>query len=170
MEDGTPNGYSFLRIDGNQYVIDWKVADHPADYRMNIHTPDEIVADSNEEPMLTVNAFNASERATVEYRLRESAPWEPMKKVEKVDPFYADLYERSQTLEEMGVFEALNANYENSDQNLLGGPTGGPDPSTHLWEAALGTDWAPGRHRVEVKVTDMFGRTYTDVHTFRVVE
>ena len=170
MRDGTPNGYSYLRIDGKEHVLAWKVAAHPADYRMNIHPPDEIVAGSSEEPMLTVNAFNASEKATVEYRLRKSAPWEPMEKVEKVDPFYADLHERSQILEKMGLFEELNASYENADQNLLGGTTGGPEPSTHLWEAPLGTDWAPGRHRVEVKVTDMFGRTYTDVHTFRVVE
>jgi hypothetical protein len=37
MNDGTPKGYAFLNISGNQYTIDYKVAGKPADY------PDEYL-------------------------------------------------------------------------------------------------------------------------------
>ena len=169
MRDGTPNGYAFVHFDGPRYEIDWKAAGRPADDRMNIHTPEAISAGTAEEPLLTVNVFNASERAEVEYRLRESAPWTPMKKVEKFDPYYVDLYKREQNLDTL--MTAYRENHPEREPGVLPNPgLPSPDTSSHLWEAPLGTDRAPGRHRVEVRVTDMFGRTYSAFHTFRVVE
>lgn len=170
MRDGTPNGYSFIRFDGNQYVIDWKVADHPADYRMNIHTPDAIVSGSDASPTLTVNVFNGSERAEVSYRIRDRSEWIPMERVEKPDPYYVDLYERMENFATLDLAEQWRSNPETADDELPGTGLPDPDPSTHLWEAPLGTDWAPGRYSLQVRVTDMFGRTYTDEHTIRVTE
>lgn len=170
MRDGTPNGYSFIRVDGNQYELDWKVAGGAEDYRMNIHTPDVITAGSKEAPKLTVNVFSGSERANVEYRLRKESSWTSMEQVDKADPYYTALFERQQKLEKVGLPKQWNSHPETEGTEVPGTDLPSPDSSSTLWEAPLGTDWAPGRHRVEVQVTDMFDRTYSAFHTFRVVE
>jgi hypothetical protein len=43
-----------------------------------------------------------------------------------------------------------------------------PQNSTHIWEANIGTDWPLGRHIIEIKAKDRYGRTFTDYHTMRV--
>jgi hypothetical protein len=44
------------------------------------------------------------------------------------------------------------------------------DRMIHLWRLELPTDLAPGTHRAEVTATDSYGRQFTDVLNFEVVE
>lgn len=167
MRDGTPNGYAFINFDGNDYSIDWKVAGSDAGHRMNIHVPHGITAGSQENPRLTVNFFNGSEQTEVHYKIKGLTDWKPMNKALKVDPFYAKLNERWKNFEAMEFVEQWNDN-DTIRQPFPGRSLPDPRPCTHLWEAGLGTDWPEGRHTIEVKVKDRYGRTFTDYQTFRV--
>jgi hypothetical protein len=166
MRDGTPNGYAFLRIDDNEYEINWKVAGKPSSYRMNIHTPTPVV--QGQENTLTVNFFNGSNRAEVEYRIDDHDHWHPMKKTAAVDPYYAALDKRWEHLNELAFTQQWQAHSTLRTLEIPGTNLPGPRNSTHLWTAELPQDIRPGRHRVEIRVTDMFGRTFRDHHLFRV--
>lgn len=166
MRDGTPNGYAFLNIEGNDYTIDWKAAGRPASQQMNIHTSRPVPAGQSDT--LTVNFFLGSERAEVSYRLDGEGPWQAMQQVEAVDPYYAALNQRWQHLKELAFTEQWKAHSLLQEKDL---PTDGvpnAQPSSHLWKATLPADLGPGRHRVEVRVTDMFDRSFQDVYLFRV--
>lgn len=39
MRDGTPRGYAYLNIDGHKYTLDYKVANQPKSYQINIYNP-----------------------------------------------------------------------------------------------------------------------------------
>lgn len=166
MRDGTPNGYAFLKIDDNEYEINWKVAGKPASYQMNIHTPTPVVA--GQENTLTVNFFNGSERTEVEYRIDDHSHWHPMEKTEAVDPYYKALDRRWQQLDELAFTDQWESHSVLQTFEIPGTDLPGPNASTHLWTTSLPQDLTPGRHRVEVRVTDMYGRTVTDHHLFRV--
>ncbi len=167
MRDGTPNGYAFINFDGNDYTIDWKVGGSDAGHRMNIHVPQGITAGSDENAVLTVNFFNGSEQTEVQYRVKGLTDWKTMEKTLRVDPFYAELKQRWENFEGLNMIEQ----WENNDtinQPFPGRSLPEARPCTHLWEAGLGTDWPAGRHTIEVKVKDRYGRTFTDYQTLRV--
>ena len=169
MRDGTPNGYSFITFDGAEYIIDWKIAGSPADRSMNIHVPRGIVAGAADTTLLTVNFFNGSEESELSYRIKGLIDWQPMQKVQKPDPYFVQLSKRWKKFEEIGFIDAWNADtavdlHQFSDWNL-------PQPvnSTHLWEANIGTNWPSGRHVIEVRAKDRYGRVFTAYHMMRVV-
>lgn len=170
MRDGTPNGYAFITFTDNDYVIDYKVAGRPASYQMNIHTPRAISQNADSAAVLSVNVFNGNAHTTARYRLSQTMPWTAMEHVSAVDPYYDKLATR------WDDFRTLDVDSLWSDQGNLTLPAfpgrglPGRTQSTHLWQAPLPMNLPLGTHVVEVEVTDMFDRTYTDVHTFRVVE
>ncbi|MDW3192904.1 MAG: calcineurin-like phosphoesterase family protein [Cytophagales bacterium] len=170
MRDGTPNGYSFITFKGKEYVIDWKVAGSPEDHRMNIHVPRGIVANSTELTNLTVNFFNGSEQSKLFYRVKGLTDWQPMKKVEKDDPYFALLGKRWQKFDKINFKAQWNADNTVDLPKLGVWDLPEPEPSTHLWEANIGTNWPAGRHVIEVKAEDRYGRTFTAYHMMRVVE
>lgn len=169
MRDGTPNGYSFISFNGAKYIIDWKVAGSPADHQMNIHVPRGIVANSPDTTLLSVNFFMGSEQTKLEYRIVGLTEWIKMERANKVDPYYELLDRRWEKFKKIKFEEQWNADTTVDIHSMSG--WGLPDPvkSTHLWEANLGTDWPVGRHVVEVKAEDMFGRTFTAFQSMRVV-
>lgn len=169
MRDGTPNGYAFIAFNENDYTIDWKVAGSDANHRMNIHVPRSIEAGREEKPLLTVNFFNGGKQTKVQYRVKGLTDWKPMEKVLKIDPCYASLKQRWRNFEGMNMVEQ----WENNDtinEPFPGRPLPEPRLCTHLWEAELGTDWPEGRHTIEVRVKDRYGRTFTDYQTMRMEE
>ena len=168
MRDGTPNGYSFISFKGTEYIIDWKVAGSPADHQMNIHVPRGIVAKSNNETLLTVNFFNGSEQSELEYRIKGLTEWEKMEKVEKFDPYYVKISQRWDNFKKLNIQELWKADTTLAKQTFPGTPINRPQNSTHIWEANIGTDWPLGRHVIEVKAKDRYGRTFTAYHTMRV--
>jgi len=169
MRDGTPNGYAIISFKGSEYEIDWKVAGSPDDYRMNIHIPRGIISGSDEDPLLSVNFFNGSEKTEVYYRIQGSTDWKKMKRTEMADPYYALLDQRWDGLKKLRLMEQWKNDPLLSGKDLPGTALPGAQPSGHLWTAEPGTDWPAGRHIIEIKVKDMYGRTFSAKHTMRVI-
>ncbi|MEL7119834.1 MAG: calcineurin-like phosphoesterase family protein [Bacteroidota bacterium] len=169
MRDGTPNGYSFITFNGTDYIIDWKVAGSPADHQMNIHLPRGIVANELDTVLLTVNFFNGSEQSELEYRIKGVSEWKKMEKVDKYDPFYLKIDQRWKRFKEIKLREQWAETFE-SDVTLPGSPMPAPRISTHLWETNIGSDFPAGRHIIEVRAKDRYGRVFTNYSTLRVVE
>jgi hypothetical protein len=170
MRDGTPNGYSFISFKGTEYIIDWKVSGSPEDHQMNIYVPRGIVAGSEEETLLMVNFFNGSEQSKLDFRIKGHTEWIPMTKVLKKDPYYSKIAKRWTDFSELGFEEMAKENLEFVQERFPGTPLGAADICTHLWEANIGTDWPAGRHLIEVRAHDRYGRTFNAFHTMRVVE
>ncbi len=170
MRDGTPNGYSFITFKGTEYVIDWKVAGSPADHQMNIHVPRGIVANSPDTTLLTVNFFNGSEQSKLFYRVKGLTDWKPMQKVDKADPYFELLGKRWEKFDRIDFKALWNADTTVDIHNFRSWNLPKPEISTHIWEANLDTDWPAGRHVIEVKAEDRYGRTVKAYHMMRVVK
>jgi hypothetical protein len=170
MRDGTPNGYSFITFKGTEYVIDWQVAGSREDHRMNIHVPRGIVTNSADTTLLTVNFFNGSEQSKLSYRVRGLSDWKPMQQVDKADPYFELLGKRWEKFEKIDFKAQWNADTTVEVHKFRSWNLPKPEKSTHLWEANIGTNWSAGRHVIEVKAEDRYGRTFTAYHMMRVVE
>lgn len=156
MRDGTPNGYAMLNIEGNEYTIDYKVADKPEDYRLSIWGPQIVPQDSWHGAQLYINYFLGNEYTEVEFRVKnEWDSWRPMNKVEEQDPHVTELRQKWDAAEELPEEGRRPSN---------------PIESTHLWKIGVPNDLPLGEQTIEVRVTDMFGRTFTDEFTYEVVE
>lgn len=169
MRDGTPNGYSFITFNGTDYVIDWKVAGSPASHQMNIHRPRSIVANELDTVLLTVNFFNGSEQSKLEYRIKGVSGWTAMEKVDKYDPYYLKIDQRWKRFKEIKLREKWQETAD-PEETPPGSPMPAPRISTHLWEANIGSNFPVGRHVIEVRAKDRYGRVFTDVSTLRVVK
>jgi hypothetical protein len=67
-------------------------------------------------------------------------------------------------------FQAINMQYDQSPVLLDGRRPSMPEASTHLWMVNIPTKLIAGEHTIEVKATDMFGKTYTQKSTYKIVE
>jgi hypothetical protein len=150
MRDGTPNGYSILHVDGNDYAIRYKVARSPADHQMNVFAPDVVSASEAGATEVLVNVFSGSERSRVEMRLGPGGAWIPLERVERPAPYFIGLKRR-----------------ELEDQSKRG-QLPPADPSSHLWAGMLPADPEPGTFALEVRTTDMFDQTFTAHRILRV--
>ncbi|WP_114778585.1 calcineurin-like phosphoesterase C-terminal domain-containing protein [Botryobacter ruber] len=153
MPDGTPKGYAFLTITGNQYVIDYKVTTKPRDYRMALYAPKVVPQLKSTTASLYANFFMGSEKDILEYRV-DDGPWKRMAFYPDFDPMFLNKLNEWDTTEE-----------------LFPGPVRRPSNarnSTHLWRASIPSNLEPGVHVIEVKVKDMFGRTFTDKISYRI--
>jgi len=168
MRDGTPNGYAFITITGNDYVIDWKVAGSSPDHRMNIHVPRSVQAESDTNPLISVNFFNGSKQSQVDYKVQGSTDWKTMTRVEKIDPYYGRIHQRWNYLKELGTLDKMRSPEAPREFAVSDWDMPGPIPSSHLWETELGTDLPAGSHTVEVRVKDRYGRTFRDYQIIRV--
>jgi len=154
MSDGAPNGYSIVTFDGPKYDVTFHAARRPAEHQMNIHAPEEVAAEAAPAVDVTVNVFAGSERSTVEMRLSGSDEWRAMEKVSAADPFYLAMKE-----------------LEEGPKPPPGRKLPAPHKSTHIWRAKLAEGpLTPGTHLIQVRATDMFGKSYVDHRAFRVAE
>lgn len=149
MRDGAPNGYSFLNFDGASYTIDFKAARQPEEHQMSISLPDEVKA--GQSPQIVVNVFAGSERSKVEMKIG-AGEWAALGLSPRQDPMFAAL----KALEE--------------------GPTPPPGrklpkfyESRHIWAAPLPGRLPAGTHTLQVRTTDMWGRTWSARRLVRVV-
>ena len=152
MRDGTPNGYSVLRIDGNDYAIRYKVARRPADYQMNILAPPVVSSsDPKASREVFVNVFAGSERTRVEMRVDGDGAWARLEHVAARSPYFVALKRReAETRPRPPV------------------PLPPADRSTHLWRGTLPAGLAAGVRTLEVRATDMFGQTSRALRLLRV--
>ncbi len=155
MRDGTPNGYAMLNIDGNDYTLDYKVAEKPKDYRMSTWGPKVVPQDSWHGAQLFVNYFLGNDYTEVEYRVKgEHENWRSMNKVEEQDPHVAQLRQK----------------WDTSDEVLEGKRPSNPVASSHLWKTGVPNNLPLGEHTIEIRVTDIFNRTFTDEFIYEVVD
>lgn len=155
MRDGTPNGYAMLNIDGNDFTIDYKVAGESEEYRTNFWGPEVVPQNSWHGAQLFVNYFLGNEYTEIEYRVKEEwDEWREMNKVEEQDPHVSKLREK----------------WDTSDELLEGKRPSNPVESTHLWKAPAPNDLPLGEHTIEIRINDMFGRTFEDEYQYEVVE
>lgn len=153
MADGAPNGYSIISFDGQKYVLDYRAAGRSKDYQMQIYAPEAVPAGRTAETEVYVNVFNGSERSTVEMRVGEDGPWQTMNRTLEEDPLYRMTVEREKSVEKKP--------WSNPPE---------PKKSTHLWKRPLPADLSPGVHLVQVRTTDMHGRTFTGQRVIRITE
>jgi hypothetical protein len=149
MADGTPRGYSFLRIKGNQYVIDYKVAEMPASHQIRIYAPRVIPTPGRGSYGFYANFYMGHEGNSVEYRI-DGGEWKKMTHTVEPDPYYLSLLFR----------------WDQTETLFAGRKPGSPLPSTHLWKAGIPTNLVEGRHTLEVRAVDMFGRTFVETKHF----
>jgi len=155
MRDGTPNGYATLNINGNSFNIDYKIADKPADYRMSIWGPEVVPQNSWHGAQLYVNYFLGNEYTDIHYRVKGGGMnWLSMHKVMEQDPFVASLREK----------------WDRSSTLPAGKRPSNPIESTHLWKTGVPNDLPIGEHTIEIRVSDMFDRTFTEEFSYEVVE
>jgi hypothetical protein len=150
MRDGGPNGWCIATFEGNQHKVEFRAARRPADYQMNIFTPEVVPTGASQDAEVVVNVFAGSERSTVQMQV-DGGPWQTLARDERPDPYYA----------------ALKA-AEESEQPPRGRKLPKLENSMHVWAAKLPAGLAPGRHRITVQTTDCFGQTYTACRLFRV--
>ena len=100
-----------------------------------------------------VNYFNGGEKDRVEYRI-DDGRWRRMAKVTEPDPSYV----------------RMTQSWDANPDMFTGKRPSNPVDCTHLWKVRLPNRLPAGRHTIEVRVTDMFGRTFTGFSTYRVVE
>nr|WP_251740491.1 calcineurin-like phosphoesterase C-terminal domain-containing protein [Gramella sp. AN32] len=151
MRDGTPRGYAFLKIEGNQYSVDYKVAGQPDDYQVRLFVPKVMAQGVNSKAGMYANFFIGSQKDELLYRI-DSSDWKPMQYVEDYDPSYANR-----------VYD-----WDLSDTLINGRRPSNPIDSKHLWYANLPTTLEAGTHEVEVKATDMFGQVHTAKGSYRL--
>lgn len=152
MSDGTPKGYSFITFDGNQYVIDYKVAGKPADHQIGIYSPKVTAAGIKGSTSIYANFYIGSERDKVMLRIAEGE-WKSMKRVDEYDP----------------TFVAERVAWDMTDEIIEGRKPGNPGISKHLWKLNIpNRSLKPGIHEIQVKATDMFGRTFIEKTSIKV--
>lgn len=138
MRDGTPTGYGFLEITGNDWKLSYKAARRPADFQMHIYAPDELAPAEPGGTEVYANVFNALPDAKVQMRVGGKGNWQQMSRIKKPDPFYEAMREREHILEEVDWRKSGDAN---------------PDPR-HLWQGILPEDLEPGAHTIYIRAED----------------
>ncbi len=152
MEDGAPNGYSIITFDRREYSIRFKAAGRPADHQMTIFAPDEVSRGALGQTEVVVNVFAGSDRSTVQMRVAsKDAAWQSLEKSKRKDPLFLEMKK-----------------LESSKKPPPGRKLPGAADSSHIWVGRLPSNLPPGPHVIEVRTTDLFGRTYTDRRVIRV--
>jgi hypothetical protein len=153
MRDGTPAGYAFLRIRGNQYVLDYKVLGKPDDYQIALYHPKVVPFRQSTSASVYADFFMGSAIDTVEYRIDDGA-WLKMQRVDEFDPAYCRYVQDWDYLERL----------------VPGRRPSNPVNCTHLWKNRIITTLPVGEHRIEVRAKDRFNRTHTATGAYRIEE
>ena len=151
--DGTPKGYAILNISGNTYTFDYKVAGKPNDYQLNITFPTEVLQKNVRRHTLYVNFFIGTPNDTVEYSL-DGSEWTKMNHTVTEDPNYQ--------------FNVLK--FDNASELMDGRRPSAATLSTHVWQTKLPTTLKAGQYTIQVRATDMFGRTHLQTKELKIVE
>lgn len=154
MSDGTPRGYVYLNISGNTYTADYKVAGKPADYRMGLYHRKVISTNWwDGRGFIYANFFMGYKDSKLSYRI-DNGNWKPMRYSEEPDPaFVSELYK-----------------WDDADELFRGRRPTEPANCTHLWRAPLPGNLGVGQHQIEVRATDVFGRTFVHKSSYRIEE
>lgn len=151
MRDGTPKGYAFLNISGNIYTIDYKAAGRPKEYQIEIFNPKVVAQNKNTSAQLVANFFMGCSKDKVEYRI-DNGEWKKMNYTKGIMPTYTE------TLFKWDFADKAKPERRPSNAVL----------SSHLWTAGIPSKLPAGKHQIEVRATDMFGRTFTQTSSYLI--
>lgn len=151
MRDGTYRGYSFINFKDNDYEITYKVAGKPEDYQINLWVPKVIPFKSKNSARIVANFFMGSKNDKLEYRI-DGGEWKKMDYSESIDPEFTDSVLKWDTTNELFVGRRPN----------------NPENSRHIWTAPFSKKLDLGKHEVEVRVKDHYGKVYTAKSSFEV--
>ena len=165
MRDGSPNGYTLVRFTGNRYSTQFIPARREADHQMGVSMADTLSPQAEaSDREVVVNVFNGAEGDSVMMRIipgtahagqnADPGEWTPMQERPGIDPSYAAMYEREQSIP-----EELRTNRSAPK----------PEESHHLWVAQLPTGLPAGTHALEFRHENLFGELHTHRHSFRVL-
>jgi hypothetical protein len=143
MRDGSPKGYLYLNIDGANYTTDYKAAGKDPSYQMSIFAPKVIEEGKRNRDRLIVNFFTGVANNEVHYRIGEGA-WLPLRNYTDVDPTYL-----------MKYFE-----WDLTDKLMEGRRPSYPVDTDHLWTTNLPVNLPAGKHTIEVRAKDIYGREH----------
>ncbi|MFP4367453.1 MAG: calcineurin-like phosphoesterase C-terminal domain-containing protein [bacterium] len=138
MSDGTPNSYTFLHIDGNEWKMKLKAAGRPSDYQMHIFASDSIQSNSTQPFTVLANIYNALPSADVKMRIGKDGEWISMERTPRHDPYRLAAAAREKQLGD-----------EIPWRNL-----GGAQVSEHIWVAEPESNLSPGVYVIEIKAVD----------------
>ena len=97
------------------------------------------------------NFFIGSKKDKVEYRI-DGGKWEEMEYNETIDPNFAQ-----------SVFK-----WDTTQDLFPGRRPSNPDLSKHIWVGGFGNKLTLGKHKVEVRASDMYGNQFTASENFEV--
>ncbi len=152
MRDGTYRGYSFLNFKDGKYQVEYKVAGYSQDFQMKLHVP-QAVTHRRSSARFYVNFFTGGEGDLVEYRV-DGSEWKPMAYTKSIDPSFM-----------LSTFE-----WDQKAELGEGRRPSNPEPSNHLWSAGVPGGLKEGTHKLEVRATDRYGKTFSTSATFEVQE
>jgi hypothetical protein len=159
QSDGSPNGFHILSVDGEGYTTTLVPAHDPARGQMRVmldsqlHGVDhDVIRDYHAGALLTgpigvdqlastrlvVNFFDGGPRSKVEVSVG-GRPYQVFAKVERLDPFVVEVYDRNRDTKKSWVEAAK---------------------SSHIWQGGFPHDLGIGTHRVAVRATDEYGRAH----------
>ena len=153
MRDGTPKGYAFINFNGNEYNIEYKVAGESKDYQIEVFAPKVVAKGRRTKAGIFANFFMGTEGDEVLYRI-DNGEWKEMHYIEEPDPSYVEL-----------VYE-----WDTTEELMPGRRSSNPVKSEHLWRGSIPTNLKTGEHTIEIKATDMFGKTHTAKSSYRLAE
>lgn len=151
MRDGTPRGYAYLNIIDNQYTIDYQAAGEAKDYQIKIFNPKVVAHGRSTQAAIYANFFMGVEGNTVEYRI-DGGDWREMEYIQAPDPSFVESLYRWDSLEEL----------------IPGRRPSNAVNSTHLWKGRIPTNLGIGNHKIEVRATDMFGKTFIEQSSYKL--
>ncbi|MDR2810596.1 MAG: calcineurin-like phosphoesterase family protein [Tannerellaceae bacterium] len=152
MRDGTPQGYAFLRVNGSDYALEYKVLGESADYQIRVYTPQVVRAGQSTGSAIYANFFMGSNETKPEYRI-DGGEWKKMQKANEYDPAYV------RYVQDWDFYDPLPQGRRPSNPILC----------QHLWKGAIETNLPAGKHRIEVRALDNFGKIQTGTNTYEVV-
>ncbi|MDR3117977.1 MAG: calcineurin-like phosphoesterase family protein [Mediterranea sp.] len=153
MRDGTPAGYAFLRIDGNRYVLDYKVLGKSDDHQIALYHPKTVTFRRPTSAFIYADFLMGSREDTVECRVDNGA-WMKMQWSEEFDPAYYRYVQDWDYLEHLP----------------LGRRPSNPVVCSHLWKARIPTGLPAGEHRIEIRAKDRFNRIHTTKSVYKIEE
>ncbi len=153
MRDGTPKGYAFLHVDGNQYKFDYKVANSPKEKQIDLYHTKKVKEGKRNRAFLYANFFMGHESNKVEYRVN-NGEWKEMNWDPTVDYNYMET-----------IMKIDNAEITN-----IGNRPSAPEISKHIWSVRLPNKLKVGTYPIEVRATDLYGNTFTEKSSFEVIK
>jgi hypothetical protein len=166
--DGAPNGFHVLSIDGAAYTTRLVPAHDPKQSQMRIvldagfHDTDPevlketmpgallggpISAAAAGSTRLLVNFYDGGPKSSVRFSIGGKTGWTQMQRVERLDPFVQDVYARNRALTKPWVF---------------------PGKSSHIWQASLPADLAPGTYGIRAQGKDEYGQEHESMLVLEV--